>query len=262
MIAAYGPAVVTNDPKVFLAELDKLTADGGGDCPELTLHGLQLALSRCLPGSSIFVFTDAGTKDVDLTQSVYSLIDRKGSQIYFFYTGRSRFPCSYNPFLFNEVAKRSGGQVLHINRKTVVKATFLTQAVTEGATALLLAVTRRSRTGRYPLSVDCTITTLTVSVAGFRPIVKIQRPDGTVYRRAQSSESHLFVSIPEKDIVRGEWTVIVERVSSSEHTVIVQAASSVDFLYQFVTMAGRPGHLGVFPIIGQPPKGTRVVSSP
>ncbi|XP_062515323.1 von Willebrand factor A domain-containing protein 7-like [Corticium candelabrum] len=50
---AYGPAIVTNDAAEFLAELDKLKADGGGDCPELTLHALQLALTKCLPGPCI-----------------------------------------------------------------------------------------------------------------------------------------------------------------------------------------------------------------
>ena len=63
---AYGPAIVTNDAAEFLVELDKLKAEGGGDCPELTLHALQLALTKCLPGSSIFVFTDAGAKDWNL----------------------------------------------------------------------------------------------------------------------------------------------------------------------------------------------------
>lgn len=146
--------------------MDSLKAVGGGDCPELTLHGLQLALTNCIPGSSIFIFTDAGVKDIELTQTVYSLIDQKGSQIYIFYTGRTRYPCSYNPFLFIELTERSGGQVLQIRRETVVKATILTQTITEGATTMLLAVKKKTRSTSYSFFVDCTISTLTVSVTG------------------------------------------------------------------------------------------------
>ena len=255
LISAFGPPFVTNDAVKFLAELDNLQASDGGDCPELTLHGLQLALTRCLPGSSIFIFTDAGVKDVDLTQTVYSLIDQKGSQIYIFYTGRARYPCSYNPFLFKELTERSGGQVLQIKRETVVKATVLTQTITEGATTMLLAVKKRARSGKYSVFVDCTITTLTVSVTGYQLVVEIYRPDGSVYSRQLSlTESHLVIVVPKNDIVAGKWTVVVERTSSPEHSVIIQAATSVDFLYQFVQRGGRPGHMGVFPIIGKPPQ--------
>ena len=254
MISAFGPPFITSDAIKFLGELDKIKASGGGDCPELTLHGLRLALTHCLPGSNIFVFTDAGVKDVELTQTVYSLIDQKGSQIYF-YTGWPMYCCRYNCILFNELSKRSGGQVLQIRRETVVKTTALTQTIAEGATTMLLAVKKEAHSGKYLVFVDCTITALTVSVTGYQLVVEIYRPDGSVYsKRLSFSESHLFFLLPKKDIVVGSWTVVVQWTSSPEHSVIIQAATSVDFFYQFVERGGRPGHKGIFPIIGKPPQ--------
>ena len=48
----------------FQEEIDKLNAHGGGDCPEYTFAGILGALNKLqFPGSSLYVFTDAGPKD-------------------------------------------------------------------------------------------------------------------------------------------------------------------------------------------------------
>ncbi|XP_062515625.1 uncharacterized protein LOC134191079 [Corticium candelabrum] len=153
------------------------------------------------------------------------------------------------------MAKKSGGQLLHIKRQTVVKSSVLTQTVAEGVTALLLSVVKKSRSASYVFTIDRTITKFTVSVTGYNSLSRLMRPDGSQYWQDRLSRSgHSLVTVPEKDVLVGEWTVTVLR-SPLEHTVTVQAATSIDFLYQFVELAGRPGHLGVFPIIGQPVEG-------
>ena len=98
---------MTQESDEFLRHLDNLRANGGGDCPELAMSGLQLALINCLPGSPIYVFTNAGPKDSDLKATIFSLIDTRKSQVNFFYTGSSP-PCGDVPDLFSAIASHSG----------------------------------------------------------------------------------------------------------------------------------------------------------
>ena len=70
----------TDDSTLFKQWLAALSVYGGGDYPELALHGIRLALHEVRPGSDCFVFTDAPAKDEHLASEVLALAaDKKVS---------------------------------------------------------------------------------------------------------------------------------------------------------------------------------------
>ncbi|KAJ3591449.1 hypothetical protein NHX12_009394 [Muraenolepis orangiensis] len=87
----FGPLMRTTDPNVFKTWLNSTTVSGGGDFPEMSLSGLQLALAGAPPGSEIFLFTDAAAKDIHLEGAVIALIERTKTVVNFILTGSSKF---------------------------------------------------------------------------------------------------------------------------------------------------------------------------
>ena len=244
--------MVTQDTDYFIDEVDALVADGGGDCPELAMHGLQLALINCLPGSPIYLFTDAGPKDYELQQAIFSLIDNTGSQVNFFFTGDLP-PCGGAPTLFTNIASRSGGQFLNVTKSTIGIATALTQASAEASQVTVLSVSRNRDIGIYNFTVDCTVSAITISVSGNNPVVKVFQPDGSNVHQTVSLPNFVLFNVSSPAL--GEWEIMAVFRAAS-HSVVVKATSNIAFSHKFVFVGGRPGHLGVFPITGQPVFGT------
>ena len=78
-----GKLTWTTDPEEFKYSLHELQHDiqGGGDCPEMAVGAIKMALEACLPSSYIYVFTDARAKDFYLLDDVLRLIQKKHTQV-------------------------------------------------------------------------------------------------------------------------------------------------------------------------------------
>lgn len=216
------------------------------------MHGLQLALINCLPGSPIYVFTDAGPKDHDLSATIFSLIDTRRNQVNFFFTGRLP-PCGAAPDLFSTIATRSGGQFLDITKSSVASATSIAQSSSGESQVLVLTASSEESSKTYSFLADCTVTGLTISLSGNNPHAQVLQPNGSEVTGDRVSLANvLLVTISSP--AEGNWTVRTS-FSQRSHSVIVKAFSTIDFFHDFVTVSGRPGHCGAFPISGQPVAG-------
>jgi hypothetical protein len=90
-----GPVTVTDDPAVFEDAIQGLTADGGGDCPELSMTGVLQGIAAAEDGADVFSFTDADAKDADLAPTVSDLAAKRNDKLF--------------PFVFGSCSSMFGG---------------------------------------------------------------------------------------------------------------------------------------------------------
>ncbi|XP_065174526.1 hemicentin-1-like isoform X1 [Sycon ciliatum] len=151
---------------------------GGGDCPELSLSGLSLAVQESSPDSVIMVFTDASAKDLDKLGAVLSEIRRKRLKVFFLLSqtcGDSR-GAGYRAYY--TLSATSGGQVSNlreVNIPTLLRFILSGEgSLTCPSNSLVLAQsspTQWARTFTVPANTD--ILTAQVSCERGRPSVAL-----------------------------------------------------------------------------------------
>jgi von Willebrand factor A domain-containing protein 7 len=93
MVLFNDPAV--NEPQTyfdanqFLAAVNSIKVDGGGDCPEMMYTGIEKLAAAIDTGSSIYVFSDADAKDLTIKREiVQNLVKEKNLKLNFILTGQ------------------------------------------------------------------------------------------------------------------------------------------------------------------------------
>lgn len=252
---AFGPLVMTTDADKFKAEINKLSASGGGDIPELCLSGLQLALTAAPPSSEIFVFTDAPAKDADLKSTISALIESTKSVVTFMLTdvlesrrrrsvlGRfSRAMSQADAQLYRDLAKESGGQAIEVTKADLSVATTVIEDSSASAVVnIFQVVSNPGKPDKFNFTVDGSIQNMTAYITGTSSLTfDITSPSGTSQSSSVSSGPLATITTAgnlrrlslNSDNQTGLWEIHVN--SNDPYSVKVIGQSSVNFIYNLV----------------------------
>ncbi|XP_034716556.1 von Willebrand factor A domain-containing protein 7 isoform X2 [Etheostoma cragini] len=263
---AFGPPIRTTDPNKMKEEVEKLTATGGGDVPEMCLSGLQLALTNAPASSHIYVFTDAVAKDIALKDTIVALIRSSKSTVSFFMTageGRRRrslsAASSFEDYI--ELALASGGQAIQVSKAHLPEAT---DVILDTSTSALVTVLQRARNPgiqeTFPFMVDESLNNITIYITGTSISFIITNPAGV--NQSSNEEIGKLGTIKTVGNLRrirfnsatqtGTWQISI--TSSQPYTLKVTGQSTITFIYEFVESFAGP-HPGYAVLSGRPQAG-------
>ncbi|KRX20241.1 Hemicentin-1 [Trichinella nelsoni] len=214
--------IVTQDGNYLRKQLDAIDVQGGGDCPEMTLTGIKLALQSSLPASFIYVFTDARAKDYHLLDELVALVQEKQSQIVFVMTGDCGDRTHPGYVAFEKLASISSGQIFHLDKADVNKTR-----------AVRIVAEDKEESGNFEIQfpADSHLFEMVVSVSGERPQIKLIDPEGQVVKgRNVVQLSNVIVEAVTKP-KPGIWTL--KGSSFGRRSVRVTGKSNLDFKHGF-----------------------------
>nr|XP_061792173.1 von Willebrand factor A domain-containing protein 7-like [Nerophis lumbriciformis] len=243
----FGPLHVTTDADVFKESINKLTASGGGDIPELCLSGLQLALTAAPPSSEIFVFTDAPAKDADLKNTITALIESRKSEVTFMLTDvlasrRKRALNQADAQLYRDLARASGGQAIEVSKSDLTLATSVIEDSSSSALVTVFqVVVNPGKPDNFTFALDSSLQNITVYITGASSLsFDLISPTGESQRSSESSGPLASLALA-GNLRRltlnnvnetGRWNIYVD--SNDPYSVKVTGQSLFNFLYNLV----------------------------
>uniref|UniRef100_A0A665WD84 von Willebrand factor A domain-containing protein 7-like n=1 Tax=Echeneis naucrates TaxID=173247 RepID=A0A665WD84_ECHNA len=263
----FGPVTRTADANKMKRELSNLKANGGGDVPEMCFSGLQLALTSAPDSSHIYVFTDAGVKDIALKETIFALVRTTKSTVSFYMTGssrRRRRRSVESPFdIYKELAQASGGQAIQVSKKELPQAT---DVILDTSTSALVTVLQRARNpGRqetFSFILDESLKNITIYITGISLSFTLTDPAGVSQSSSEvNGKLGTIQTVGNLRRIRlnankqtGTWKINI--VSNQPYTLKVTGQSTISFIYEFVESfkGPHPGYavLSGLPLTGQP----------
>ncbi|XP_078597567.1 von Willebrand factor A domain-containing protein 7-like [Branchiostoma floridae x Branchiostoma japonicum] len=256
-----GPMTITRDSAVYINAINALNAHGGGDCPELSMTGLELALQNTLPKSKIYLFTDADPKDSDKLQDVISLLQQKKSKITFLLTGscsrkrrdvnaRSKRAVSGNPY--DVIAEESGGKVFDITKDEVAEVSEVIALEVNGApvTVMTRSVPESGpRDQEIPVDEALLEMVLTLTGSATAPVFQLYTPTGAIQSFGSADaqvviETDQYKVLKVTDPAAGMWRLHL--ADGQGYDMEVNGKSVLDFSTEFLNTGSG------FPIDGRP----------
>ncbi|CAB4034662.1 Hypothetical predicted protein, partial [Paramuricea clavata] len=245
-----GPVLTTDDPEVAKQTVNSLRAHDGGDCPEMGMSGLYLALLNSLPNSDVYYFSDAAAKDAHLVGSCRSRRRRSLTE----------------QEVYEKLASATGGQLIEYSKSNIDEAIKLIRPanISEGNSSFseevsLMSVefnTYHLVTKFYNVRSDSTISTITaVLSARGNTNIKVVPPqdgNGTINTISQTAT---FYSVRVIMPTAGVWSFTVSAAGPLTFQVTAQSTLA------FTTSLEKEEYSSTFekilvPIAGNPIKGT------
>lgn len=226
------PPFDTQNPSELLEKLELISVTGGGDCPELALNGLRIALQYALPNSLAYVFSDATAKDYGFFEDVVELIQKKQVSVNFLLTGDCDAQSSVGYQVYHKLSRVSNGQVYDMKKNNVKDVLLaIRHSVSHNYAALKSLDVEESGTSQTDLNVDKSISELSVRISGKNPKLSIKDPSNETVRSGEelSLENLKLVNI--KDPKDGIWRI--ETGAESAHSVRLSALSDLKFDFGF-----------------------------
>ncbi|XP_043945195.1 uromodulin-like [Protopterus annectens] len=222
-----GPSRSTKSKDEFAMFFDKINPNGGGDCPELFLQGLKLALEMSPQHSFILVLTDASAKDysnVDLQRSVDSLIEEKKPRVFVLATGLCESKDSPEFAIYRHLAEKTSGHVLQIGVADIGKVFRYLEKIlirpVDSTQQLLSKIYDFKGTHTEPFTIDNHLTSLMISTDGPVTHIGLISPEATeIPTKKLLSESWGSVYTADRPL-KGEWSLNI--TAEGPHSVTLE----------------------------------------
>ncbi|XP_061736385.1 von Willebrand factor A domain-containing protein 7-like isoform X1 [Nerophis ophidion] len=251
----FGPVTQSSDPDLFIERINELTAFGGGGTPELSLSGLQLALTAAPPFSEIFLFTDAPFRDVELRPTILALIANTRSRVTFMLTDvlsfrrkreleglAPRVVTQTQAELYREIALASGGLTIEVPNSDLSMVTvFIEDSIATAVVTVFQETKNPGAACNFSFFIDDTLRNITILLTGTPSLdFTLRSPTGTTQTSSGVSGPLASFSLAgnfrrlrlNDDSETGLWEISVN--STDPYSVKVIGQSSLDFIYNIV----------------------------
>lgn len=256
----YGTPVIGDAPTISAA-VGALVAEGGGDCPELANSGILAAVKAAPPKSTLFVFTDASSKDGSLEPQSEAIATSKGITVNYALSGS----CSPIDPTFYKLAAATGGVVIITEHSAAAVAAAFSSITIQSSGIVLEPVLIRSGTVAaqtdIPFPVESGASTLSILANLPSGTVTLLDPTGTAITNGGNNVISTFIGgtgFRVTSPAQGSWTLRLAPDSSQAYSVQVNAASALDFYsvdFAHADAGGRAGHEVYMPYSAPPPVG-------
>ena len=236
-----------------ISAIGNIVVNGGGDCPEMAFEGLLQALYYSpMPGSAMYVFTDAYAKDDtrENIETVTALAIDLGISVYFFTSGDCGGHIS-KMASFRSVAQATGGLMFPLHSSDEIRklAKFVKQNLQGGATVDSNTV-NETKTKTYTIVVDDTIKTLvlTVIMSKMGTNVRLMSPNGVEQNATNLMDMNVIFDVGNP--TPGNWTLEVPSSAGDiEYLVRTISKLNIDFSHYYFKYLPKKSSRDHIPVV-------------